>query len=271
MQNNEILMLPNECWRWIPGYEGIYQVSTRGRVRSVDRWVTDANGMKYFRKGRILKQQRTKKGYLRVDVCRDGKERPFLVHRMVAMAWLDNPEGKPHVNHLDENPGNPDVFNLSWATAKENANWGTRNKRAAASKLNGRRSKSVQALDPNTGAVVLEFPSVSEARRNGFSAGDISQCCRGIKLITHHGLIWRYKDDYDQENTWTPVKIGMESMAASKSKVVLALDPSTGAVVMEFPSTREAERNGFNSSNISACCLGKRKTHHGFAWRYKES
>ena len=181
------MALPAECWRWVPGYVGLYQVSTRGRVRSVGRWVNSKNGSKQFIKGRIMKPARLN-GYLFVNLSRNGKKRRFSVHRLVAMAWLDNPEGKPEVNHLDENPGNPDVFNLSWASAKENANWGTRNKRSADS-----RSKTVQALDTETGFVVMEFPSTAEARRNGFNQACISECCQGKRRI-HKGFFWRYKE-----------------------------------------------------------------------------
>lgn len=185
----EILALPAECWRWYPTYEGIAQVSTRGDVKTVDRWVTDKNGRKRFIKGKILKPRRTKGGYLYVTLSRDGKIRNFFVHRMVAETWLDNPEGKPEVNHLDENPGNPDVFNLSYCTRKENVRWGTGIKRRAAS-----RSKPVQAIDPETGQVVREFPSASEAGRNGFNQGNVSRCCRGEQR-TYKGLVWRYKQE----------------------------------------------------------------------------
>lgn len=254
-----------ECWRWVPGYEGWYQVSTRGRVRSVGRWVVYADGRRQFYRGRILRPGRDNLGYLRVMLSRDGKPRNFLIHRLVAMAWLDNPEGKPEVNHLDENPSNPDVFNLSWASAKENSNWGTRTKRSAAS-----RSKAVLALDPKTGEVVKEFPSAAEAERNGFDSGNLAACCNG-KMLSHRGLVWKYKDDYDQENAWTPVKIGGEAVAASLSIPVQAIDPNTGVVVREFPSTAEAARNGFSSTAISRCCRGVKryKTHKGYKWRYK--
>lgn len=188
--DNVILALPSECWRWVPGYEGLYQVSTRGRVRSVDRWVIGKDGKKYLIKGKILKPLRNELGYLFVTLCRDGKPRNFKIHRLVAMAWLDNPEDKPEVNHLDENPSNNDVYNLAWSTRKENANWGTAIERMAAS-----QSKPVMAVDPKTGQVVREFSSASEAQRNGFDKRHISACCRGKKsYITHHGFVWRYKE-----------------------------------------------------------------------------
>ena len=178
-----------ECWRWIPGYEGIYQVSTRGRVRSVDRWVTYPDGSKRFFKGRILKPGRGKNGYLFVSLYRDGKRHQILIHRLVAMAWLDNPENKPQINHLDEDKTNCSVENLSYCSAKENINWGTGIKRRAAS-----RSMPVQAIDVKTGEVVLEFPSMMEAGRKGFDQGHVSACCLGkYGHKTHHGFIWRYK------------------------------------------------------------------------------
>ena len=193
MQDNEILMLPNECWRWVPSYEGLYQVSTRGRVRSVDRWVDGKNGSKQFREGRILKTQRNDWGYLEVELYRDGKRRTFLVHRLVAEAFIPNPENKPEVNHLNEQKDMNFAENLSWATRKENNAWGTGNKRRAASKINGSLSKPVQAVGPKTGVVVMEFPSMMEAERNGFHSGAISECCRG-KRRTHRGFAWSYKE-----------------------------------------------------------------------------
>lgn len=246
-----------EIWRPVKGYEGFYEVSNRGRVRSVGRWITDKNGIRRFRKGKILNPVRTKVGYLHVLLCRDGKPRWFFVHRLVAMAFIPNPEHKPEVNHLNEQKDMNFAENLSWATAKENITWGTGVERRAAS-----QSKAVLALDPSTGQVVREFPSAREAGRNGFKSSHISACCNG-KVLSCKGFVWKYKDDYDRENTWTPVKIGMES------KPVQAIDPKTGEVVKEFPSVREAGRKGFHQSTISACCKGKRKTHKGYRWRYK--
>lgn len=184
---NQILALPAECWRWYDGYVDIAQVSTRGQVQTVDRWVTDTKGRKVFHEGRILKPKREKNGYLAVTLYRNGKPRTFKVHRLVAETWLDNPENKPEVNHLDENKSNNDVYNLEWCSRKENANWGTGIKRRTDS-----QSKPVQAIDPSSGEVVKEFPSISEAGRNGFSAGTISCCCRGKRRI-HKGYIWRFK------------------------------------------------------------------------------
>lgn len=176
-----------EIWRPVKGYEGLYEVSNRGRVRSVDRWVTGKDGKKYFYKGQTLKPRVDEDGYLLVTLSRNGKKRTFQVHRLVAETWIGNPDGKPEVNHLDEDKTNNDVLNLEWTTRKENANWGTGIKRSAASK-----SKPVQAVDQNTGVVVMEFASVREAGRSGFDSGTISACCRGERK-SHKGYRWRFK------------------------------------------------------------------------------
>lgn len=177
-----------ERWKWIPGFEGLYEASTWGRIRSVDRWVIYANGRKHLHEGRILKPRRTKGGYLLVTLYRDGKQHQFLIHRLVAETFIPNPENKPQIHHRDEDKTNNVVENLSYCTAKENINFGTGNKRRGASK-----SKTVEALDPETGVVMLEFPSTCEAGRNGFLQSTVSACCRG-KQRTHKGLIWRYKE-----------------------------------------------------------------------------
>ena len=185
----EILALPMECWRWIPGFEGLYQVSTRGRVRSVDRWITYKDGSKRFIRGHVLKPVRNNCGYLRVWLSRNGKGRYVFIHRLVAETWLDNPENKPQINHLNEQKDMNDVFNLSYCTAKANVNWGTRNKRAADS-----QSKPVEAIDPKTGQVVFEFSSTQEAQRKGFSQRHVSACCLGNRKH-HKGYMWRYKQE----------------------------------------------------------------------------
>lgn len=180
--------MSEERWKWIPGFEGLYQASTWGRIRSVDRWVIGRDGRRHFSKGHILQPKRNRGGYLRVDLWRNGKKHHFFVHRLVAMAWLNNPENKPQVNHRNEQKDMNFVENLSYCSAKENVTWGTGIKRRAAS-----QSKPVEAIDPKTGQVVKEFASGIEAERNGFKHGAISQCCRG-KRRRHRGFEWRFKE-----------------------------------------------------------------------------
>ena len=94
-----------EEWRDIEGYEGLYQVSSNGRVRSLDRYVKN-KGKLDFRKGKILTTSNRKNGYLSVSLSKDGVITTHSVHRLVATAFIPNPNNSPMINHRDENPSN---------------------------------------------------------------------------------------------------------------------------------------------------------------------
>lgn len=112
--------------KWLPvvGFEGSYEVSTEGRVRSITRMVKGKNGTQHYREGQILKPQ-TGTTYQQVYLPVDGKQKWFYVHRLVAEAFIPNPENLPQVNHKDENPQNNKVENLEWCTQQYNINYGT--------------------------------------------------------------------------------------------------------------------------------------------------
>lgn len=114
-----------EEWRDIKGYEGIYQVSNLGRVKSL------GNGKK--RKEKILKQQKTGrwKNYYKVILFKNGIPKTKKIHRLVAEAFIPNPNNYPCVNHKDENPSNNFVENLEWCSYEYNNNYGTKNKRVS--------------------------------------------------------------------------------------------------------------------------------------------
>lgn len=119
-----------EIWKDIEGYEGLYQVSNLGRVRSLDRVVQQLNRWgKYqsrFYRGCVLNPGVTHDNYQSVSLTRQGKSASYSVHRLVAQAFIPNPDSLPQVNHKDENPSNNCVDNLEWCTAKYNSNYGTR-------------------------------------------------------------------------------------------------------------------------------------------------
>jgi len=109
----------DEVWVDIKGYEGVYMVSTRGRIKSLDRIVM-SRGRAMPRKGRILRPNIYKNGYLWVLLTKDKNPLQFFVHRIVATHLIDNPNNLPFVNHIDWDKTNNDTLNLEWCTPKQN-------------------------------------------------------------------------------------------------------------------------------------------------------
>ena len=157
----------------IKGFEGRYEISNTGQIKSV-------------RTGRILKQRLNRNGYCQVDLCKDGAQKTFRVHRLVAYAFIPNPNNLPEVNHKDECKTNNRIDNLEWCTRKYNANYGTITERIA--KAN---SIVVEQLDDN-GIVLASYPSTMQIERVlGFFNGAISLACR--KGVKRYGYFWKYK------------------------------------------------------------------------------
>ena len=115
----------NEEWRPIGGYEGLYEVSNLGRVRSVDRYVKSKGESYWLRKGKMLSPAKDKNGYLKVNLYCNGKCKTINVHRLVAQEFIPNPDNLPQINHKDEDKTNNRVDNLEWCDAKYNINYGT--------------------------------------------------------------------------------------------------------------------------------------------------
>ena len=171
-----------ETWKAIAGFEGLYEVSNLGRVRSLK-----------FGKEKILKQQKNNDGYLQVGLHKDGHAKQTYVHRLIAEAFIPNPNNLDTVNHKDEVKTNNAASNLEWMSRKDNINYGTRNKRTSSANINHPSlSKKVQMFDKSTGELLATFPSTHEAGRvTGISQSHISKCCLG-KLKSTGGFLWQY-------------------------------------------------------------------------------
>lgn len=185
-----------EKWKDVAEYEGFYQVSNKGNVRSVDR--THALGRK--RRGRILKPFYNNCGYLQVSLSKNGTVKIKSVHRLVAEEFVLNPENLPQVNHIDEGKDNNNAENLEWCDSKYNINYGTRNERMAQAK-----SKKVRAVSDKTGDVII-FSSTQEVGRKGYDQSSVAKACKGVyktktgKLMggdgrTYKGFKWYYEEE----------------------------------------------------------------------------
>ena len=181
-----------EIWKDIEGYEGIYEMSSYGRVRSLNRYVRH-NNRPYHIKGRILKNMKAN-GYYYVHLHRDdGTSQKYRVHRLVACSFIPNPDNLPQVNHKNENKEDNRVGNLEWVTAKQNCNHGTRNKRMGEALQIQPRCKEVEQLTLDY-KHLNTYPSIKcAARLTGIDHTTISLCCRG-KLNTSGGYRWKFKE-----------------------------------------------------------------------------
>ena len=123
-----------EIWRDIKGFEGIYQVSNRGNIRSLDRISVNSYGMPRKLKGHIMKPYLNVYGYLDIGLSNCGAGNIFKVHRLVAEAFIPNPDNLPQVNHKDENKTNNNVENLEWCTNRYNVKYSIERKKEIGTK-----------------------------------------------------------------------------------------------------------------------------------------
>jgi len=163
--------------RDVAGYEGLYLVTDDGEVMSCNHEVFNGRGF-YVRKGRVLKQG-TRDGYPCVVLFKDGKGKTFSVHRLVAKAFIDNPDGLPEVNHIDEDRTNNNVDNLEWCTKQYNIEYS--------------KAKRVSQHTPD-GEKIAEYKSVVIASdQTGISRTNIENVLNGWSS-TAGGYCWKFVD-----------------------------------------------------------------------------
>lgn len=177
----------SEIWKDIKNYENKYQVSNSGRIKSLKKDI-------------ILKPSVHYKGYLEVKLYKNNSSKVFKIHRLVASAFIPNPENKPQVNHIDGNKQNNCVDNLEWNTQSENQLHAFRNKLNRGSmyakySINNPHSKQVAQYDMNMNLIKI-WGSTMEAQRNlNINNSHISACCLNKKNYkTAGGYKWKYID-----------------------------------------------------------------------------
>lgn len=177
-------MSESEVWKDVVGFEGLYKISNKGNVYSVER--KDSIGRKIS--GRILKPLSHIDGYLQVQLYKNGKIKNKYIHRLVAEAFIPNPKSFLEINHLDEIKDNNELSNLEWCTREHNNNYGKRTEKV---------SKKVKAVNIKTGEV-LTFNSIRETGRKGYTREYVSLACRGV-YNTGGGNLYRGHKWYYEE------------------------------------------------------------------------
>ena len=217
-------------WKDIKGYEGLYEVSNTGYIKSLQ-----------FKKPFIKKFNKNHQGYLSVSLYKDNENKLVKVHRVVAEAFISNPENKPQVNHKDGNKANNCVENLEWVTASENIKH---------SYANGLQSVDLRKVKVSKytleGTFVKTYDSIAEASADtGVSMGNITTCCQG-KLRYTRDCTWRYGSD---RKDIEPVKL--------KTISVRQYDLD-GNFIKEYKSAYDAGKSlNLDRSSITKCCKGK--------------
>lgn len=194
-----------EQWRKIPNVE-YYEISNLGRVRSLDRVIVQKNGKEYIKKGRILKNSNHGNGYYKVSF-RIGDIKSAYVHRLVAMAFIPNPENKPCINHIDNDPSNNRADNLEWVTKQENTDWMIkqgRNKRTAIwlKRLHETQKKDYKPVcgtNIKTGKKI-HFESINATKNAGYQPSSVCMCCKHL-WKQHKGYTWEYLDEIKKDKS----------------------------------------------------------------------
>lgn len=187
-----------EEWKDVVNYEGYYQVSNLGRIKSLDRVIVDKNGVEMQIPSIIKKLQKSKTGYWCIELWRHNKLKYVKVHRLIADAFIPNPENKPQVNHIDSNRLNNDISNLEWCTPSENTIHAVRLGRIKSPMVGMKglftaRNKPVIQLSIS-GVILKEFMSQTAAAIElGLSPTNISACVNG-KTKTCGGFKWINKE-----------------------------------------------------------------------------
>lgn len=247
----------DEEWRDVVGYEGLYKVSNLGNVYS-------------YYVNRNLKGGYTLDGYRYVALRKDNVRKNKFVHRLVGIAFIDNPNNLPLINHKDENPRNNCVDNLEWCDHEYNNTYNNVHIR------NSKKiSKRVYGYNESC-ELVYEYYGVREAARKlNLNKGGICDSCNG-KMPVYKNIVWsynklthqevarRFEEYYDNIDKF--LSMNHKNNKTSKKVSQYELD---GNFIKSYPSVQEASRQlGFSASSIYGVCNGEHKQAHGYVFKY---
>lgn len=195
----DLTLLLNEEFRDINGYEGLYQVSNYGRVKSLQKY--NAISKKYYNREKILKNLPHKGGYLKVGLNKDGKKKCHLIQQIVGKTFIPNPNNLLEINHKDTNKYNNMFFNLEWCTRSENMKHAFEN-----GKCNSQLSHLKKVIQNNKKAIlqytlnnefIKKWDSSAQIEKElGYLHGNISKCCLNKKhCLTAYGYKWKYEKE----------------------------------------------------------------------------
>lgn len=245
--------LENEIWKPVVGYEGLYEVSNYGRIRSIDRTVFQQGRIQRY-SGCIMSPFVNNHGYYSIRLSKNNRKSTFSVHRLVAIAFIPNPHNYPVINHKDETHTNNCVSNLEWCTQKYNVNYGTVRERVSES--NGMKVAQYD-LDGN---LIGFYKSIKDAsRKTGVCTTSINGCVLG-KYYTGGKFIWLATEKPSE-------KIIPKFSKRYRGKISqYDMDMN---LIAKYNSGREAAiKTGFSHENICSCCRGILKSYKGYKWRY---
>ncbi|WP_298774960.1 NUMOD4 domain-containing protein [uncultured Empedobacter sp.] len=188
-------------WKDIKEYEGLYQINSKGEVRSLDRVVNCIHNSKAVKKGKAIKHILNSANYYVVNLYKNGKVKQFFIHRLIAIHFIPNPENKKEIDHINTNTLDNSLSNLRWATRKENVNNPISKKRRnqvlkdlllGKTGVYANRKKGCIQIDPLTGIIIKRFSCMSDAVRElNIDSGGLTRACQG-KIKTCGGYKWTY-------------------------------------------------------------------------------
>lgn len=238
-----------EIWKDIPNYEGIYQISNLGNVKSLERGIMHAGHFSHI-KEKIMKPFKNKGGYYCIKLSKNQKYKPFKIHRLVAICFIPNPNGYECVNHKDEDKTNNNVSNLEWCTKSYNNNYGTRQLR--------KRKVLQYNLE---GDFVAQYESITMASKHtGIPYSGIKGCCHG-ESNTSYGYIWCFDS--------SEIKEKLNKFINSKP-IKVSVYSKDGQYIETIENIAIAcKKYNVTKSLIHRCCKGFEKTCKGYVWKYE--